>query len=62
MQERQSEQLFFFVNRHGQVYLKRNLRKKMGLIKLEDIVQHEDAMTQKFLGGLLKLLCDENSL
>ena len=38
----------FFVNRHGQVTLKRNLRKTMALIKLEDIVQHEDAMTKKF--------------
>ena len=39
---------FFFANRHGHVQLKGILRKKMALMKLEDIVHHNDLMAKKF--------------
>ena len=40
--------VFFFANGTGHVQLKRILRKKMALMKLEDIVQHKDLMAKKF--------------
>ena len=45
-QERLSKQLS--VNRLSLVQLKGNLEKKMALMKLEDIVQHEEAMAKEF--------------
>jgi hypothetical protein len=35
------------VNRLGHLQLKENLEKKMALMKLEDIFQHEHAMAKK---------------
>jgi hypothetical protein len=44
------------VNRLGHVQLNGNLEKKMALMKLKHIVQHEDAMAQECSEDLKKKL------
>ena len=51
-QERLRKQIIFSVNRLGHAQLKENQEKKMALMKLEDIFQHEHATAKK--------LCIEN--
>ena len=46
--ERLCKQLIILVNRLGHVQLNGKLEKKMALMKLEDIVQQEDAMATEF--------------
>ena len=47
-QKKLSKQTIVSVNRLGHEQLKGNLEKKMALMKLEDIVQQEDAMATEF--------------
>ena len=48
--KRMSKQMIISVNILGHVQLKGNLEKKMALMKLEDIIHQEDAMTKEFSG------------
>ena len=47
--KRLSKQLIISVNRLGHVQMKGNLEKKIALLKLEEIVQQEDAMNKEWL-------------
>ena len=41
------------MNRLGHVQLKGNLEKKIALMKLEEIVQQEDAMAKEFCNSVM---------